>query len=149
MNFTTENIVQITTDIWTSTLGVEIQHVPDGVQIPKQERSMIGCIQITGDWEGAVTLHCSEALARHATATMFNMPSEEVSSEEIRDTLGELTNMTAGNIKSLLPANCYISLPSVAEGLDYRLTVPGGKIILQDGFECVGQPLIITILERE
>jgi len=149
MDFTTENIDQITTDIWTSILGFEIRHVPDGVQMPKQERFMIGCIQITGDWEGAVTLYCPEVLARRATATMFDMPPEGVSSEEIQDTLGELTNMTAGNIKTLLPANCHISLPSVAEGIDYRLTVPGGKVVMQDGFECAGKPLIVTILERE
>jgi len=110
---------------------------------------MIGCIQITGDWEGAVTLYCPEALVRRATASMFSMPSEEVSLEEMRDTLGELTNMTAGNIKSLLPANCYISLPSVAEGVEYRLTVPGGKIVMQEGFECAGQPLIVAIIARK
>lgn len=149
MQFTVEDIVQISSDIWTSILGFEISHIPEGVEIPVGRRSMIGCIQIAGDWEGAITLYCPESLARKAAASMFDMEAAEVSEAEIQDTLGELTNMTAGNIKTFLPPSCLISLPSVAEGTDYKLVVPGGKVVAHTCFECGGEPLMVNVLERK
>jgi len=148
MHFSEEDLNRIITDIWTSILGFEIEFVPDGVSIPKGERSMVGCIQITGDWEGAVTLFCPDSLVQKATAAMFGMGEDEISEDEMQDALGELTNMTAGNINTLLPQGCRISLPSVAEGIDYKITIPGGKIVCQLGFQCEGEPMLATIMER-
>lgn len=148
MHFEKEDINRIITDIWTSILGFEIEYVHEGVTLPKGERSMVGCIQIAGEWEGAVTLFCPDSLVLKATASMFGMGEDEVSDEEMQDTLGELTNMTAGNINTLLPPGCCISLPSVAEGIDYKVTIPGGRITCQLGFLCEGQPMIATIMER-
>ncbi len=109
---------------------------------------MIGCVQITGEWEGAVTLYCPEVLARNIAGIMFGMSETEVADEEIQDTVGELTNMMAGGIKALLPSPSFISLPSVAEGIDYKLTIPGGKIAIQTSFMCEEEPLQVTVLER-
>ncbi len=148
MHFNEEDINRIITDIWTSILGFEIEYVPDGVLLPKGERSMVGCIQIAGEWQGAVTLLCPDSLVRKATASMFEMSEDEVSDDEMQDALGELTNMTAGNINTLLPPGCGISLPSVAEGVDYKLTIPGGKVTCQLGFLCEGEPMIAAVMER-
>lgn len=148
MDFSLDDINQITSDIWTSILGLDARPVTDPPPSKVDERSLIGCIQIMGDWEGAVTLYCSEPLARQATSAMFEMELADIADEEMHDTLGELTNMTAGNIKTLLPGDCRISLPSVAEGIDYKVSIPGGKVTFQHSFECDGQPMLITILER-
>jgi len=143
-----QDIVRISSEIWASVLDMDIRHAGRDGGMPAGVRTMIGCIQITGDWEGAVTLYCPESLARRATSAMFGMPAADISDDEIQDTLGELTNMTAGNIKALLPGSCLISLPSVAEGVDYRLTVPGGRIAVRTSFECDGEPLQVTVLKR-
>ena len=148
MHFNEEDVNRIITDIWTSILGFAIEFVPEGILIPKGERSMVGCIQITGDWEGAVTLFCPDALVKKAAASMFGMSEDEVGDEEMQDTLGELTNMTAGNINTLLPQGCRISLPSVAEGIDYKITIPGGRVVCQQAFRCEGAPMLASILER-
>ncbi len=149
MNFSTENIEQVTTEIWTSILGLDIEYLPEGMKIEAGVRSMIGCIQIAGDWEGAVTLFCPETLVRKATSAMFEMPVEEVGNEEMQDTLGELTNMLAGTIKNMLPENCLISLPSVAEGIDYKVSIPGGKVVCEVDFISEGDNILVTIVERK
>jgi len=41
--------------------------------------------------------------------------------EDVRDALGELANMLAGNLKSVLPSGVVLSMPSVIEGSDYSL----------------------------
>ena len=47
--------------------------------------------------------------------------------DDVRDTLGELANMIAGNLKALLPFGVAISMPSVVEGSDYSLRICGGN----------------------
>ncbi|ATX78556.1 Chemotaxis phosphatase CheX [Mariprofundus aestuarium] len=148
MHFNEEDINRIITDIWTTILDLEIEYVHDGVTLPKGERSMVGCIQIAGEWQGAVTLFCPDSLVRKATASMFGMTEDEVSEDEMQDALGELTNMTAGNINTLLPQGCCISLPSVAEGIDYKITIPGGKVTCELGFLCEGEPMIAAVVAR-
>lgn len=146
--FSKEVIDRIMTEIWSTILGLEVDPVDEAPPIGAGEATMIGCVQVTGDWEGAVTLYCSESLARKATSAMFEIDMHDVVDEEVQDALGELANMTAGNIKSLLPGNCRISLPSVAQGIHYKLTVPGGKIVSQHAYRHTDQPLLVTILER-
>jgi len=148
MHFNEEDINRIITDIWTTILDLEIEYVHDGVTLPKGTRSMAGCIQIAGEWQGAVTLFCPDSLVRKATASMFGMTEDEVSEDEMQDALGELTNMTAGNINTLLPQGCCISLPSVAEGIDYKITIPGGKVTCELGFLCEGEPMIAAVVAR-
>jgi chemotaxis protein CheX len=111
-------------------------------------RTFTGCVQITGAWEGAVTVHCSEALARQLTAAMFMVDPGDTTPEEVSDALGELANMVGGNVKALLPDPCRISLPAVADGMDYRLSVPGARPVTAVTWTCLGEPLMVRLLER-
>jgi chemotaxis protein CheX len=111
-------------------------------------RTFTGCVQITGAWEGAVTVHCSEQLAKMLTAAMFMVDPQDTSLEEVTDALGELANMVGGNVKALLPEPCRISLPAVADGLDYRLSVPGARPMTAVTWTCLGEPLMVRLLER-
>jgi hypothetical protein len=56
--------------------------------------------------------------------------------------------MVAGNIKSLLPELCQISLPAVALGSDQQFTVVGTEVVTSVGFSCDGLPLLITLLQN-
>jgi chemotaxis protein CheX len=73
----------------------------------------------------------------------------EFSVDQIRDTVGELANMAAGSVKALLPQPTHISLPSVADGNDYDLTVRKGRVLLQCPFECEGERLLVSLIERD
>lgn len=142
---TTPDLHRITVDIWATVLGVEVEHGTaelDGVP------SMTGVVQITGDWEGAVQIQCSERLAQQAAATMFMMDAAELSDEEVQDTIGELANMTGGNVKALLAGNCQLSLPTVTAGSDYRQSVPGARVVDVLEFVVLGEPLVVTCIER-
>ena len=142
-------IHQITESIWSSVLGLEVRRgAPAGIPV-KQEHTLAGCVQITGAWEGAVALHCAIGLARQVTALMFGMDPGNASIEEVQDALGELVNMTGGNIKALLAEPCYLSLPTVVEGNNYTLRIPGSVPVNQVAFECQGQPFLVTLLEKE
>jgi chemotaxis protein CheX len=75
-------------------------------------------------------------------------PPPEVPEADVRDALGEIANMIAGNVKALLPEPCSISLPAVALGSDDTVSVQGTTPVTSVPFTCDGHPLVITLLER-
>jgi chemotaxis protein CheX len=72
---------------------------------------------------------------------------EAPSGEEIRDALGELTNVIGGNVKALFPGPSALSLPTVAVGSDYDLGVIDASATRTVSFTCDGQPLVVTLFE--
>lgn len=65
---------------------------------------------------------------------------------EARDAMGEFTPMLGGNLKSLLPAPCRLSPPSVNE--DYTILLRG-PVVERIVLRCEGHPLQIILLKRE
>ena len=150
MEFSENDIRQLTEHIWMTSLGLVVQPSAKKEWAPNGgERILAGCIQITGSWEGAVALLCPEGLARRAAAIMFSLEPETVTMDQAQDALGELANITGGNIKAMLPNLCHLSLPVVAEETDYKVRIPGSRLITQLAFECQGHPLLLTLLERD
>jgi chemotaxis protein CheX len=113
------------------------------------EPFLTGCVSITGAWEGAVTLDCSAQLARKLAAVMMRQEPEQTSCDDIADALGELTNILGGNVKRLLPGPSRLTLPAVAEGRDYHLKVAGSQLLSEICFECEGEPMRVTLLQRD
>src|SRR5262249_14231507 len=112
-----------------------------------QPSFLTGCIQITGAWNGAVTVDCAGDLARSIAAIMFDVPLEETMPDQVNDALGEMTNIIGGNFKSFLPEPSQLSLPSVAEGTDYFFRIIGSRQLAQFNFSCQGLPFQVTIVE--
>jgi chemotaxis protein CheX len=140
---------QIGADIWAAMLGIELtpDHAADGYA--QDERVVTGCVQITGDFEGAVTVQTSHRFAVRAAGLMFGMEEQEVGEEEVRDTVGELANMSGGNVKSLMPGSCQLSLPSVTTGRDYLVTIPGSRVTDRRTLDGDGELIVLTLLQRQ
>lgn len=147
-------LTEITERVWASLLEAPLLPRQPGQPGPEKSgvgagcRTFTGCVQITGAWEGAVTVDCSAELAKQLTAAMFMVDPENTTIEEVTDALGELANMVGGNVKALLPEPCRISLPAVADGMDYRLSVPGARPVTAVTWTCGGEPLMVRLLER-
>lgn len=140
-----EQLIRLTEEIWSSMLGIDLQSVDVAPALGKKVSS---CVQILGEWEGAVRLDCSEALARVAAATFVGEEPQNVDPEQIRDAAGELANMTGGSFKTLLPKPCKLSLPSVADGDSFTLTIPNGKLVLESVFTGATGALVVSVFER-
>jgi chemotaxis protein CheX len=147
-----DNVLRETVrNIWTVILGLEVQEgLESAPALAKLNsgRTLTACVQLAGAWEGSVLLYCTADLARRSAAVMFGMEPDGMSDEDIEDALGELANMTGGNVKALLPQPCELSLPAVVEGIDYRFVVPGSKVVSNVLLECEGDPFLVTVLEK-
>lgn len=138
------DVTQITNEIWSGMLQIELSPLPD---IPAK-LGIGACVQITGAWEGAVRVDCSKPLAKLATARFLGLNPEEVALDQMRDAMGELANMSAGCVKPLLPPPCQLSLPTVDDGSDSNSAVSHVEILLISAFEYEGEPVKITILQK-
>jgi chemotaxis protein CheX len=106
-----------------------------------------GRVGIEGAWTGDVVLRCGVALARRIAGAMFATPPHEVRVDQIQDSVSELVNMIAGNVKSLLPEPCVLGLPHVRAGCDSATYVLRGPITAATRFESDGEPIQVLVVE--
>lgn len=133
--------------IWTSMLALEVQRDDaPAVRAAEDEPLLAGRVAIHGGWCGSMVLVCPKTVARKAAAAMFDIPLPAVTETELRDTLGELTHMLGGNLKSVLPSPSQVSLPVVTE---HDGTAVAGRPAGRVSLRCEGQPLHISLFEQE
>lgn len=139
------DIEDITRTIWTTLFDLDLEL--GGVSLPGPESTVTSCVQIDGDWHGALVLQCPLELGRSLATAMFQGDSEP-DVGQVRDALGELANMTGGNVKAVLPGSCRVSLPAVVVGSDYDLSIVGTSTVSAVSFICNGHPLLVTLFKR-
>jgi len=81
-------------------------------------------ITFTGDLQGCLTLLCSAGCAKKMARAMLMMDQDDpVEEAELKDALGEVTNLCIGGLKTrLLEEDCtlQISIPTVTRGRGLR-----------------------------
>jgi chemotaxis protein CheX len=143
---------QLTQDIWTGMLGIPICPDDSSTATLKSKgdgTSLLGCVHISGAWEGAVVIDCALRLARKAAAAFLGVRQDEIPYDQVRDAVGELANMSAGSLKPLVPGPSHISLPSVVAGTDYQLTIPKGHVAAEMRFVADGDVLVLSVLQAD
>lgn len=148
MQYLEQEIISLTQYIWGATLNLEATPHDEPVPPVPGGRTLDGVINITGAWAGALVLQVPEHVARRAAAVMFELPEDAATLEDMQDAVGELTNMTGGNVKALLDGHCQLSLPAVVEGRDYSIRVPGSDAVTRVTFDIDGEPFVVSLLAR-
>lgn len=138
-----DDIKEIARTIWASLFDLAIE--PDAQPVPVAAE-VTSLVHIDGAWRGAVVVHWGMDLATTLTKVLFQ--SDEPSFADICDALGEVTNMIAGNLKALLAEPSSLSLPAVARGSDYEVSVPRTTVVAAVPLTCEGRPFVVRLLER-
>lgn len=147
MQFLEEERVEITETTWGAMMGLDIR--PDPAYSGSTPSDILmGQVGISGAWDGEVRLHGTQALAKSAAAKIFALEQDAVQTQDQVDAVYELTNIIAGNIKSLLPEPCQLSLPTVMSESEWDETVNGSDKVSELIFECEGQPLLVTVWKQ-
>jgi len=85
----------------------------------------VGSVSFAGDATGMVSIHVGDNFSRELAADMLGMEIEELDGdEEVRDMLGELSNIVGGNLKSTFTdagLACALSTPSYTTGTDFKI----------------------------
>ncbi len=139
----TDDIVSISENV----LGTMMQFDVSGtnlVDLPEHDQ-VTGCVQISGEWTGAVLLRTTMDFATQAAANLLALPREEVQPEDRQDAMAELANMIGGNVKSILPGPSYLSLPSVAIGKEFDFRLHGTTVVCQVPMLSAGEPFHVVV----
>lgn len=112
MSITVEDIESITVSVWENMLQRSLTADP-GKGMEALAPSHVGLIHLAGAFEGLVTLHLPETIVRGAASVMFGVHASDVTDEQMRDTVAELTNMVGGNVKCLVAQPTQLALPEV------------------------------------
>ena len=139
-----EEIRQFVTDIWSTFLNMKVSPTETPFKPKGNGNTLAGCVQITGEWQGSVTLYAPKELGKKVAATMYGLDETDADNKQIQDVIGEITNVLAGNIKLILPAPCSISLPCVAI-TDFNLHYPGSEMLTAVNFDCEGLAFLVVM----
>ncbi len=108
-----------------------------------------GAIGIVGDSvTGAVYLHLPELFAQQAAGVMLAVAAGQLATDsETNDVTGELTNIIAGVLKSVLCDAgyfCAVSTPSVIRGA-FSVEASPGMDVDHFYFLCLGQRIAVEV----
>lgn len=138
-------IEAIVKTIWSTLVDLPID--AGAGELRTDASTMTGIVHIDGAWHGAVLLQCPMGLAGILASAMFQGDCPPTV-EEIGDALGELTNVVAGNIKALLPEPCKISVPTIARGSNYAISVVGTQPVTTLHFTCSDSSIVVALVQR-
>jgi len=141
----TTKLHEITKNVWSMVTGLRIMPIAFDRGRASAQEFVLGQVTISGTWQGAVTLGCSAELARRAAAAMFGKAPAEADAGEIRDALGELTNMVGGNYKTLLKGDCKLSVPNVMDTVPLVAVKPAPPE--HQWFDCEGGMVLVHVVK--
>jgi chemotaxis protein CheX len=136
-------LLSITQMVWKTTLGLDVLRLT-AFSAKSQGPHYRATVELRGAWNGDLSLSCPGDLARRAAGVLFDKAADRVDEAEARDALGEIANMTGGNLKALLPAPCGLSTPRTSRGGD-EIATPGA---LRLEFACWPQYFAVELTQE-
>lgn len=149
MQIAREDLESITDNVWNTTLGLPVVPAFDLPAVDETDGALAGAIDIDGAWRGGVTLSCPHGLAQLVARVIFGLDDDgaaDPTPTQMADALAELTNMTGGNLKALLPEPCVLSLPHISTPAEARRHP--GTLVAEAAFECAGEPFVVRVYEE-
>ena len=118
-------IVKGARDVFSTMLMVELESdeavLNERLLLQSNLSSMIG---LGGGIRGVLAVHCPASVAKAITSTFLGMEVEEID-EDVKDAIGEIANMVAGNLKvSLAESGVAIELaiPTSVVGESFNIS---------------------------
>ena len=106
---------------------------PDGLANPPLEAHVpmiVSAVGFLGEMSGVLYLYHVDSLASQVCSRFLGISPqelEEMGSDTVNDTMGEVANMVVGTFKNLIcdqGYNCRLTLPSIVRGSDFSIETP-------------------------
>jgi chemotaxis protein CheX len=119
-----KHIIDATQEIFSSMIMLEIQ---PGEPFQREDsmltNSISGLVGMAGSSRGLLAIHLSNSAALAITGAFLGMEPESIDGD-VCDAVGELANMLAGNIKTVIDpsgSDIKLSIPSAVYGEEYTV----------------------------
>lgn len=145
-----QDFCTLVNDMWTSFLGEQTEPLvlvsAESPAVQRTRGEVIASVSTTGAWNGhlmlALTQHGAELVAR----AMFGDEGETVAEEDVIDAIGEMSNIIAGNIKSVLPEPSALSLPQVVVDAG-TFSFPSAVLRVTATMDWAGESVVVSLWE--
>jgi chemotaxis protein CheX len=96
-----------------------------------EDKQILGChisamIGLTGDFSAMLAIHCPETVGLAIAGAMLGIDLEEIDAD-VKDALGEISNMIAGGIKEKFleeEIKLELAIPTAIAGKSYTISSP-------------------------
>lgn len=145
-----DQIFEIVEHVWDAFVGMPLTRRSSQDIHGAEGYYLVASLHIEGAWEGEVALVCSEELAYQVAAHLFEIARDEVTADDIREALGELSNIIGGNLKRLLPEPSHLHLPVVGynQRLRVRVDVPEHAHLPRVLADCMENLLLVVLADH-
>ncbi len=120
-----KSITDTITETFDTMMSLDVIPVQDAPKEKLDENRMVGAVHFGGEVVGVMSVHLSNDFAVLITTSMLGIEVDEIESDEdVKDVIGELSNIITGNLKSdFVDAglSCVISTPSITVGSDFKI----------------------------
>jgi chemotaxis protein CheX len=129
ISFLADTMRSAALEVFATMLGIEVEpSVPSpGAAVATEAQGVVSLLGLTGEWTGSGGLCCSAECACWIASQMLFSEYPEVN-DEVRDAVGEVTNMIIGNFKNSIGSvtgPLGMSTPTVICGRDMTTTNGG------------------------
>jgi chemotaxis protein CheX len=139
------DLAEMVEQVWAAYLDPEglSPLIPTGDE--SQPSEVHSSVSISGSWTGHLVYASSAVGALRAAAAFLAVTPAEVSPDDVSDVLGELANIVGGNVKAMLPAGCFLSLPQVVLAPESAISYPNAQRITGLYGVWQGEPVSVSM----
>ncbi len=127
-------LTEATMDVFASMVFIDI--TPEGDDNGEPDTDMTSMIGLAGDLKGILAIKCPAPVAMEITGAMLGMEVNELG-EDVKDAVGEITNMVAGGLKVSLTEcghRIELAIPTTAIGKSIRTSGLSGASLARVPF---------------
>lgn len=144
-----QEIISATQEVFSAMLMMDITGEDISIRgrsaIQSNITSMIG---LGGGVRGMLAVHCPAEVAKAITGAFLGMDVEELD-DDVKDAIGEIANMVAGNLKIAYAnsgVNVELAIPTSVIGRSFRLSGIGGSIRHYVAFHLDSGPFWVELM---
>jgi len=147
-----EHILEATKSVFDMMAGLEVEK--DQVLICNTDNvrgDVTGVIGLSNDKvKGSIAISFPEKLGKLVVANMLSMDAEQISDDDVKDGIGEITNMVAGDLNNRIGNIFKLSLPSIIAGKGHLVSLSHNNTPILFRFLIQNQPFyLLTTFEEK
>ena len=145
-NLVEKALREVVSYIWATSLEMELTPVTSTTPPSAPWSGIEASVHIMGAWCGTLKIQTSRRLAEDITARMYEISDRsKLNWEQIQDALREITNVTGGNLKTVLPEECQLGIPQTVEMEISGIETTTCQTALGILFRSAGQPFQVIL----
>ena len=138
------------TEVFGTMLSLPIQMEDCFAPVETEEGTVAGAVGFIGNPTGVIYVYAPLSLAKTMTIKLTGATLDEIEADELtNDSMGELTNMIVGHLKSRLSDrghSCVTTIPSIVRGTNFCIEPVSSTIRRVFGFRSGDHQLVAEVM---